>query len=45
VGPEDRPVALGTPAVLERLGTARERADLARPVNAPAAALALKALA
>jgi hypothetical protein len=45
VGPEDRDVALGAPAVLERLDAAGERAGLARAVDPPAAALALEALA
>jgi hypothetical protein len=42
---EDRRVALGAPAVLERLDAARERACLARPVDAPSATLPLEPLA
>lgn len=45
VGPEDRDVPLGAPAMLERLDAAGERTGLARPVDAPAPALALEALA
>ena len=45
VGAEDRDVALGAPAMLERLDASRHRARLVHAVQAPAAAFALQPLA
>jgi hypothetical protein len=44
VGAEDRRVAFGAAAMLERLGATRDRARLPRPIDAPSTALALEAL-